>query len=343
MQKPLVSVIIVNWNGASHIPKFLATMKKCAYKNLEYIIVDNGSTDNSLAMMKKAFPHAKFVVNKTNKGFAEGNNQGLPFAKGKYVLLINNDVYVPSNFLDILVDAIEKEAFIAGVQPKILMEKTKQLQAGASFLTDTGFLYHYGFGKNPKDLKYNKMIPVFSANGSCLLLRKSAIEKVFGLFDKDYFAYFEETDLCWRLWLAGYKLYYVPTSVVEHVGSQTSQHLPSTFVYYHSFKNRLASLIKNLDTKHAFIMIPFHAAICELFAFGSVVKFHTFVFFLAIQRAMWWNISNLGRLLEDRERVQKNIRKVSDETIFLHIKKSVPLSYFRALIGDLAAYNDIEL
>lgn len=137
-QSPLVSIIIVNWNGGEVFKECLASLSKLSYPNFELIVVDNGSSDGTekLAVIK----------NKTNRGFAVANNQGYEKARGKYLLLINNDTLVQPDLLDVLVKKGENNPALSVLQPKIrIMDKPDYLDNAGSFLTRIGFLHHWGF------------------------------------------------------------------------------------------------------------------------------------------------------------------------------------------------------
>lgn len=338
---PMVSIIIVNWNGLDQLKTCLPLLFNQAYKNFEVIIVDNNSKDASVTYITHTFKNVIVIRCTYNSGFAEGCNIGLGKAKGKYILLLNNDTQVSRKFLTILVQEIEKQSEVAIVQPKIIFKQSKKLQAGCSYLTNTGFLYYYGYSKNPKEKKYNKQQFIFSANGSCMLIRAEVIKKI-GLFDADYFAYFEETDFCWRVWLHGYKILYVPQAEILHAGAQTSRLLPSTFVGFHSFKNRINSLIKNLEVTSLIRILPMHIVLCEIYAFINLTK-GKLQLFLSIQQAIGWNIRNIKKTLNKRSIIQKKYRKVSDSQMFTTILKKVTILYYYYLSKNLEEYEDHDL
>jgi len=334
----LVSVIIVNWNGEKHLSYCLPSLEKIDYSSFEIIVVDNGSTDDSVKYVETHFPKIKIIQNKKNLGFAKANNIGLKKAKGECILFLNSDTKVTPNFLTRLIKVMEKDKKIGVVQPKIVFMDSGKLQAGGAFLTNTGFLYHFGYGRNPDEKKYNQQTEILSANGSCMLAKREAIEKV-GLFDPDFFCYFEETDFCWRAWLAGYKIVYVPDSVICHKGAQTAKRLKSNFINYHSFKNRIASLIKNLGSVELFKTMPTHLLFCQL-AFFAFLVMGRFSNAWAVQKAIGWNFLHLGKTLEKRRKVQDRIRKISDRELMSKIKRPVRPLYYYHLLSGLKEYED---
>lgn len=334
-----VSVVIVNWNGLHHLKKCLPSLTSVTYKNTEIIIVDNNSTDGSIEFIEKEFNLCKIVKNKKNLGFAGGNNAALPYISGEYVLFLNNDTIVTSNFIDELVLVLKEDPSIGGVQSQILsMDYPDRHDSVGAFLTNTGFLYHFGYFQKVNE-KYNKAIPLYTAKGACMMFRKNVIDKV-GLFDDDFFAYFEETDFCHRVWLAGYSIYYAPKSVIYHKVGGTSNSMNNSFIQFHSFKNRINSYIKNLGGIEMIKILPVHLLLCEISAFGFLFKKRPDLF-ISINKAIFWNAGNLGKTLRKRKKIQKKIRKVSDSQFFSTIKRNPGIKYYYFLFAkSLVGYKE---
>lgn len=334
-----VSIIIVNWNGLSHLKKCLPALNKVNCSNYEVIIVDNNSNDGSLEFIKKYYSNFKLIKNNTNLGYTGGNNAGYKKALGEYILFLNNDTYVSKNFVSEMVKVLESENDIAGVQAKILsMDHPRKLDSIGAFLTNSGFLYHYRYLQ--EDLsKFDNEIYLYTAKGACMLFRKSIIEKV-GLFDKDFFAYFEETDFCHRIWLAGYKIKYAPKAVIHHKIGGTANNMDNAFIQYHSFKNRINSYLKNLGTLELLKILPVHLILCELAAFSFIIKGRPDLF-VSISRAIIWNLTNLPKTLKKRSIIQNTIRKKPDSELMPVIKKSPAIRYYYYLFAkSLVGYKD---
>ena len=321
MKQSLVSIIIVNWNGGKVFKACLQSLSKIDYPNWELIVVDNGSTDGS-----DNYPNTKKIIkNKNNIGFAPANNQGVKKAKGKYVLLLNNDTKITKDFLTKLVKRAEEDKSIGVLQPKMfMMDKKGYLDNAGSYMTRLGFLEHWGFGQ--KDSKeFEKETEVFSAKGACMLIRKEVIEKV-GLFDKDFVSYFEESDFCWRVWLAGYKVLFYPEASIEHKVGFTIKRLDVANINYDYYKNRIASIIKNAGAFSLLTILPVHIAasigIATVFFFRGSSKNASMIL-----SAIWWNIVNISKTLNKRRKIQK-LRKKSDKEIFRKLMRPVDIPKF---------------
>lgn len=336
---PLVSIIIVNWNGKHHLIPCLSSLNKITYKNVEIIIVDNNSTDGSQAAVKsRSKKNIVLVQNSDNKGFAEANNIGFKYAKGKYVLFLNNDTIVDRDFLEPLVTQLETNRMTAGNQPKILQHpNTKLVDSIGSYFVFSGFLYHIGHNK-PDRAKNNTRLPVFTMKGACMLFRKSVLDKV-GVFDPDYFAYFEETDLCQRIWLAGYELWYEPDSIIYHKGGQTSRFIATDYITFHSYKNRILTYLKNCEGTTLWAVMPFHYALCEVIAFIYLLTAKPGLF-LSVQKALFWPLFNI-KSIRSKRRVVQRLRKKTDNGYLPTVTRSVrPDYYFHLYSSSLKGYID---
>lgn len=335
MKNPLVSIIIVNYNGIHLLPECLDSIQKSSYLSTEVIVVDNGSSDGSINYLKKkkiTKQAIQIILNEQNIGFARANNQGIEIAKGEYFLLLNNDAVLEKETIEILVSTLQQDSTIAVVQPKILFYKTKKLQSGAAFFTYFGFLYYFGFGHNPNDDCYNKTMDIFSANGACMLIRKSVISEV-GLFDGDFFAYYEETDFCHRVLLSGQRIVYVPQARAFHKGGQTAITLNQSFIFFHSFKNRLNSAVKNFELLTLWRIVP------------SLLTIYAFLLFIYLLRgklemsravflALLWNVFNFKKTIKKRRLIQRNIRLVKDIEYLKRTLKGVSPRYYYNMFLD---------
>jgi GT2 family glycosyltransferase len=336
---PLISVIIVNWNGRKWLKQCLDSLLAQTYKAYEIILVDNASTDGSAGFVRKHYPNVKLIENDTNDGFAGGNNLGYKHVKGSYILLLNNDTAVEPDFLTEFLKAFDQIPNLGSVQSKlVLMKESSKLDVAGSYWTSSTFLYHYGYGKDQSADKYNRMLPFFSNKGAAMLISRAAIERV-GLFDDDFWCYYEETDLCNRLWLAGYECWYFPQAVTFHAMGGTSLLFNNDYVQFHNFKNKLLSFLKNYQTHTLITVLPIYVSVSIALSFVWLVSGKP-RHFLAVYKSFLWNINHLKATLEKRRQIQK-LRKVSDKAIFKKVKYDPSLSYYYHLFNNsLDKYED---
>ncbi len=252
-----VTIVILNWNGKHWLEKFLPFVVKTTYRPLEILVVDNGSTDDSVPFLKEEFPQIRLLEFEQNYGFTDGHNLALKHIDSPYIALLNSDVEVTPNWLEPLVMMMEQDMSIASVQPKIIAyhDRISFEYAGAA----GGFLDHHYypfcrgriFDEVEKDKgQYDDPREVFWATGACSLLRQSVIEHI-GLFESSFFAHMEEIDFCWRAKNFGYKIMVQPQSTVYHVGGGA---LPkgNPQKTYLNVRNSLGMMYKNLPSKELF-------------------------------------------------------------------------------------------
>ena len=340
---PKVSIIVLNWNGKKFLKNCLDSLQKVIYSHLEIIVVDNNSKDGSQEFVKANYQKVILIENKENYGFAKGNNIGLEASTGDYILILNNDTIVTPNFLYSLIKDFEDNPKIACLQPQIRLSEDEQLLDGVgAFLTFTGFLYHFGYLKDRMEPKYNKRMKIFSAKGACMILRRKAIEKV-GLFDEDFFIFFEETDLCFRLWLAGYSVVYEPKSVIYHLGGGDTT-ASNSYQYekrlYMSFRNMLCCYLKNFGTINLLVILPIFIFFQACLAFYYLITLKIKLM-ITILKAFLWNIINIEETLRKRSIIQHEMRILSDAKLNKEIVLNPGLNYYYYLLtGKLRFYKD---
>jgi GT2 family glycosyltransferase len=318
---PSVSTVIATTRGGADLEACLVSLEAERYPGLDVVVIDNGSTDAELARLPQRFASVRVQRNEQNLGFVGANNQGIEGSAGELVLLLNDDTVVEPQALWALVRALVDHPSWAGAQAKLVrMDDQSLLDTAGSFLTSTGFLVHRGAGEPAA--RFTESDEIFAAKGAALLIRRDALREA-GVFDPDFFAYFEETDLCWRLWLAGWELGFAADARVRHKLGATAGGLPSEFVQFHSFKNRVCTLAKNLGPLRLAWMLPYHLSLCVALAGWYSLRGQPRLGG-AILRALAWNITHLGGTLRKRRRVQ-SLRRVGDRELMRRITRPTPL------------------
>jgi len=217
MDEPLVSVIVLNYNAGELLLNCIDSLKRSEYRNLEIIVVDNISSDNSQIKCKQKFPEIKLIQNNENTGYCGGNNTGIKEAKGEFIVILNPDTIVKSNWLKELI--LAHNEFGNGLyQPKILsLNEEDVIQSTGNMLHVFGFGFARDKGKKITDKK-EEIEKIGYASGTCLFTSREVIEKV-GLLDEFLFLYHDDLDLGWRAAQIGVNSYYVPKSIIYHVES----------------------------------------------------------------------------------------------------------------------------
>lgn len=256
---PKVAVVILNWNGKFFLEKFLPSVYNSTYPNIEFVVGDNASTDDSVSFVETYYPQINIISNDKNYGFAGGYNKILEHVEADYYVLLNSDVEVTANWIEPVIHMMEKEHYVAA-QPKILSYHQKESfeHAGAAggFIDWLGYPFCRGRVMQNTEVdkgQYNDSVEIFWATGAALFIKASVWKEAQG-FDADFFAHMEEIDLCWRLKKMGYKIGYCPTSTVYHVGGGTLNTSNPKKTYL-NFRNNLMMLQKNLPFLQACLII----------------------------------------------------------------------------------------
>ena len=249
-------VVILNWNGAEVLPRFLPSVVAGTPPEVEIVVVDNGSTDGSVELLRRDFPSVRLITLDRNYGFAEGYNRGLDklritnyelrISQTDYYILLNSDVETPPGWCEPLIEMLVARPDVAAVAPKVLSyaERGAFEYAGASggFIDALGYPFCRGriLGTVECDAgQYDDAREVFWATGACFACRTDVFHSLGG-FDASFFAHQEELDLCWRMWSAGWKIMVEPRSTVYHLGAGTLP--PSPQKLYLNYRNNLAML-----------------------------------------------------------------------------------------------------
>jgi len=219
----MISVVIPNYNGAKYLKSCFKSIKKNSLAPGEIIVVDNGSTDNSVNLICRLFPQTIIIKNPKNFGFAKAANQGIIKAKSKYVALINNDLVLDKNWLKIIADSIDKTPKgerVAAWCGKTLTADGKKIENVGLRFSIRGKAENIGNGEISRPQKYDRERYVFGASGAAVVYRKEAFLST-GMFDEDFFCFEEDVDLSLRLQAQKWKTKYLPQAISYHVGGAT--------------------------------------------------------------------------------------------------------------------------
>lgn len=238
----LVSVVIVNYNGEEYIEECLYSLYNQTYSNIEIIVLDNNSSDNSVAVLKKHEENIKLILCEENVGFAKGNNIAIKESSGEFIALLNNDAIADKEWIEKMVDAMNNNPLIGSCACKIISYYDNKVMDSAGLLISWDGMSR-GRGREESIDNFNNKEYTLIPSGCAALYRKSALSEV-GLFDESFFCYCEDTDLGIRLQLQGWRCIYVPEAKVFHRYSESAGKY-SLFKAYHVERNHYWVVIKN--------------------------------------------------------------------------------------------------
>ncbi len=244
VKQPLVSVIIVNFNGRAFLKKCLSSLMEQTYPSLEVIFVDNGSTDGSLEYVEKHFSKVKTLENGENFGFAKANNIGIRASSGDLIATLNNDTEASPCWIASLVTAMLSDDLVGMCASRMLfMRDPGMINSTGICISRSGACWDRGMFE--LDRGQYSMGEVFGPCAGAALYRREMLDQV-GLFDEDFFAYMEDADLAFRGRAAGWKCVFVPEASVYHYHSATSGYM-SDFSVYHGNRNIVWNAVKNFQ------------------------------------------------------------------------------------------------
>lgn len=304
MSLPLVSIILLLWNSKSHLPHCLSALSKQTMQDFEIVLIDNGSSDNGIEELSSLWRPAEMKLKRLddNIGFAAANNLGAQLAQGKWIILLNADAYPDPSWLASLLKTAEQNSGYSAFSSRQLQYNSPHLLDGA------GDAYHisglaWRNGYNLPIEKYGlTQKEIFSPCAAAAMYSREEFLNVGG-FDENYFSYFEDVDLGFRLRLNGAKCLYVPEAVVQHVGS-ASTGKRSDFSVYYGYRNLIWTFIKNMPSPYIWLFFPLHIAALAFFTLYLTLRGQGH----AIFRAIFDAIKGLPGILKDRREIQKNIK-----------------------------------
>lgn len=324
-----VSAIVVNWNGKDLLHSCLLSLAGQTHRELEVVVVDNGSSDGSVEMVKGEFPRVRLKENETNLGFARPNNQGIAEATGEVFFLINNDAEAKPDCLAKLVSALQRDPKAGMAAPKILEYSERRTidSVGGLFIYPDGMSRGRGRGEEDRG-QYDSLREVLLPSACACLYRRAMVEEV-GNFDEDFYAYCEDTDLGLRGRLAGWKAVSVPEAVVRHKYSQTGGRY-SPLKAFLVERNHIWVAVKNFPAGPLFLSLFYakwryflqaFATFARKGAGGEFAKEHSSGELLGILLKAWWAaLLGMPRMLEKRRVIQRK-RKVNKAEVRQWFKK----------------------
>jgi len=311
-------VVVPNWNGADSLPVCLDSLLSQTLKPY-IIVVDNGSNDGSVELLEKNYPQVELIKHDDNQGYAGGVNPGFKRAiemGAKYAAPFNNDAVADKQWLQKLAEYLDRNPGTGIATCKLLNKDGKRLDSTGDYYTVWGLPYPRGRGEYDIN-KYDDQTEIFGASGGATLYRVKMLEEI-GLFDEDFFAYYEDVDLSFRAQLAGWKAAYVPSSVAYHEISATSRKMKG-FTTYQTMKNLQILMLKNVPRKY-------------LWRVGwRFTLAHTLFLLRALSRGQGWPALKgdlkgsylLMKKRSERKKIQKS-RRVSDDYIWSIIVHNLP-------------------
>ena len=312
---PLVSIIILNYNAGELLLNCVESIKKSTYSNLEILVVDNISSDNSQIKCKEKFPEIKLIQSNKNFGYCEGNNIGIRNAKGEFIVILNPDTTVDTRWLNELFFAYEK--YGEGLyQPKHLSMKEK------SIFMSAGNMFHvFGFGyareKGNEDKKqFEEIEEIGYASGTCLFTSAKMFEKV-GLLDPFIFLYHDDLDFGWRAAHLGIKSYYIPSSIIYHAESYSLKWSPEKFFWLE--RNRKYCLLTHYSRKTYSKLYP-TLLLIDLIVWGFYISKGLF----------WSKIRAEISIIKNRKKIKEKYEELESKKIISdnELIKSLPDSIF---------------
>ncbi len=239
---PLLSIIIPHYNGAHHLPPCFSALRGQTYPHLEIILVDNGSTDESVAVTRRNFPEVEIIELGRNLGLTGAINRGIARASGEVIVSLNNDTEAAPGWAEALVDALQAHPEAGIVASKMLLFDRRDTlhSAGDGFGLD-GIPLNRGVWQKDEG-QFDRDTYIFGGCGGAVAYRREMLAEI-GLFDEDLFMYLEDVDLNWRAQLAGYRAVFAPQAVVYHRLSATGG---GVIASYYTGRNTIFVLAKNL-------------------------------------------------------------------------------------------------
>jgi len=315
----MVSVIIPNWNGKDFIEGCLRSLRAQTFQDLEIIMIDNGSSDGSIELVKGSFPEVKVISLTYNKGFSGAVNEGIKKAKGEFIALLNNDTIADSKWIEELVKGIHSSKAIGCCASRILCSMGTAIDTVGDTYTRYGVAIKRGHDVETKRFLQEEL--VFGACGGAALYRRSMLDEV-GSFDEDFFCVYEDVDMSFRAQLMGFKCLYVPTAIVTHYVGGTAG-TKNDFTLYYGQRNMELVFLKNMPLPLLVKYLPSHMVYVVL----------AFLYYL---------LKNQGGIyLRSKMDAFKQIRLTLQKRKEIQRKRRVSSSYLETIMNKRSLFKHI--
>jgi len=321
MNKKLISVVIANFNGEDYLPSSLQSLLKSSYRNVEVIVVDDGSTDKSVDIISKIMKkdqRVRLLINEENLGAAASRNVALKKSRGDIVVFLDNDTEIEKDTISELVKPLSKKGVGASQAVFLDYKKRDTVQmAGGHLIPQTGWIIPLYQGRSYKKVKSELKEIDIIAISAALAVKKEVLGIIQGFDDKEA-VYTEDLDFCWRIWISGYRIVLCPKAIVYHysrsVEDRIGMKVNYRHIYFHLAKNSFRSISKNLQIQNVFKNLPLSVAINLGRGLIFLISRNDASALIGSTRALIWYLFNLKDTLSERYRVM-GYRKYDDEKI----------------------------
>lgn len=319
--KPLVSIVALTWNSRRFLPRCIESVLAQTYPNIEFVVMDNDSQDDSVAYVKQNYPQIRVVQNSENLGFAKAHNQGIRLTAGKYYIPLNPDVILTPNYVEEMINELKAHPEVGSASGKVYFtdeygKPTKKIYTTGHLLTKNRKSANRGYKK--EDLgQFSQKDYIFGVNGACPVYKKAMLQDIMldnDFFDEMFFLYGDDYDLGWRAQLYGWKSLFIPTAIAYHY-SRGSGGLNSPFIQYQFSRNHYIAIFKNDFFKHFLIDLPY------ILLYELIWQAYTL---LTDPRRTISHLNAIVGFLKELPRVQSKRKKI-------HERRRVTDDYMRSL------------
>ncbi len=299
---PRISIVVLNWNGRPLLAECLSALRAQTLRDFEIIVVDNGSQDGSPEWLAANASEVSVIRNEVNLGFALANNQGIRAARAPLIAVLNNDALPEPDWLQVLVETAERETWAGMFASRILLrEPAGKLDSLGIEVDRAGLAWNRAWGRPSTDPLVSQPTEVFGPSGAAAVYRRAMLDQV-GLFDEEFFIYYEDVDLAWRAQRAGWRCLYVPQAIVHHAHSATTRRGSP-------FKRRLLSRNKwwAIARNYPFGQLWFYVPVMLVIDLGAMIMSLVSERNLSALRGRWEALQGWRTMWRKRQTLQDTV------------------------------------